>query len=63
MGPNPKRDRVISTGDRLDRGIVSNLSFCEEGLTDSRELAFIATVDPPRGEGSRAAVFRATPKR
>jgi hypothetical protein len=58
-----KKDRVISTGDRLDRGIVSSLSFCEEGLNDSRRLAFIATLDPPKGEGSRTAVFRATPKR
>jgi hypothetical protein len=63
VGPNPKKDRVISTGDRLDRGIVSNLSFCEEGLNDSRQLAFIATLDPPKGEGSRTAVFRATPRR
>jgi hypothetical protein len=63
VGPDPKKDRVISTGDRLDRGIVSSLSFCEEGLNDSRQLAFIATLDPPKGEGSRTAVFRATPRR
>lgn len=62
VGPRPKKDRVISTGDRLDRGIVSSLSFCEEGLNDSRQLAFIATLDRPRGTGSRTAVFRATPQ-
>jgi hypothetical protein len=63
VGPDPRKDRVVSTGDRLDRGIVSSLSFCEEGLNDSRQVAFIATLDPPKGEGSRTAVFRATPRR
>jgi hypothetical protein len=63
VGPRPRRDRVISTGDSLDRRIVSNLTFCEEGLNDRRQLAFVATLDPPRGEGSRTAVFHATPRR
>jgi hypothetical protein len=63
VGPDAKKDRVISTGDKLDGGVVSNLSFCEEGLNDSLQLAFIAGLDPPKGTGSRTVVFRATPKR
>jgi hypothetical protein len=63
VGADAKRDRVISTGDRLDGGIVSHLGFCEEGLSDSRRLAFVAGLDPSKGTGSRTAVFSATPKR
>lgn len=58
-GPDATEDRVIATGDQLDGGTVSNLSFCEEGLNGSGELAFIATLD--EAEGFRTAVFRATP--
>jgi hypothetical protein len=39
---------------------VSSLSFCEEGINDSGELAFIATLDEMDGSGFRTAVFRAT---
>jgi hypothetical protein len=63
VGPDTAKDRVISTGDKLDGGVVSNLSFCEEGLNDSRQLTFIAGLDARKGLGSRAAVFRATPRR
>jgi len=63
VGPDTTRDRVISTGDKLDGGIASNLSFCEEGVNDSRQLTFIAGLDARKGIGSRTAVFRATPKR
>jgi hypothetical protein len=63
VGPDATRDRVISTGDKLDGGVVSNLSFCEEGLNDSSQLTFIAGLDARKGLGSRTAVFRATPKR
>jgi hypothetical protein len=63
VGPDTAKDRVISTGDKLDGGVVSNLSFCEEGLNDSRQLTFIAGLDARKGPGSRAAVFRATPRR
>lgn len=53
---------MISTGDTLDGAIVQNLTFCEEGLSDSGELAFVATLeDPDTTEGFRVAVFRATP--
>lgn len=62
VGPDPIADRVISTGDTLDGAIVQNLTFCEEGLSDSGELAFVATLeDPDTTEGFRVAVFRATP--
>ena len=60
-GPDATEDEVISTGDELDGAIVSNLSFCEEGLNDSGELTFIATLDELDGSGFRTAVFRATP--
>ena len=56
-------DQVIGTGDTLDGSTVQNLTFCEEGLSDSGELAFVATLeDPNTPEGFRIAVFRATPE-
>ena len=64
VGPDPKRDRVIGTGDKLDGATTSNVSFCEEGLNDSGQVAFIARLDDPSApEGRRTAVFRATPKK
>jgi hypothetical protein len=39
------------------------LTFCEEGLSDSGELAFIAQLaDPDDPNGFRMAVFRAAPQ-
>jgi hypothetical protein len=62
VGPDPVADRVIATGDSLDGSTVQNLTFCEEGLNDSGQLAFIAQLeDPTTPEGFRMAVFRATP--
>ena len=64
VGPDPKKDRVIGTGDKLDGATTSNISFCEEGLNDSGQVAFIARLDDPSApEGRRTAVFRATPKK
>jgi hypothetical protein len=64
VGPDPKRDLVIATGDKLDGAIIRSLSFCEEGLNDSGQLAFVADLADDRApNGFRAAVFRATPKR
>ena len=41
---------------------VQNLTFCEEGLSDSGQLGFIAQLeDPASPNGFRMAVFRATP--
>jgi hypothetical protein len=62
VGPDPVADRVIATGDTLDGSTVLNLTFCEEGLNDSGQLGFIATLeDSSAPEGFRMAVFRATP--
>jgi hypothetical protein len=62
VGPDPISDRVISTGDTLDGSTVQSLTFCEEGLSDAGELAFVATFeDSSTPEGFRVAVFRATP--
>jgi hypothetical protein len=61
-GPDPTADRVTSTGDTLDGTTVQNLVFCEEGLSDSGQLAFVASLaDPTTPEGFRVAVFRAVP--
>jgi hypothetical protein len=62
VGPDPVADRVIATGDALDGAVVQNLTFCEEGLSDAGELAFVAELsDPGSPSGFRMAVFRATP--
>lgn len=64
LGPGAKGDRVIATGDELDGGTVIGLRFCEEGLNDARQLAFVAELeDPGAPEGRRTAVFRATRQR
>ena len=62
VGPDPVADRVVVTGDTLDGATVLGVTFCEEGLNDSGQLAFVATLeDPSAPEGVRVAVFRATP--
>jgi hypothetical protein len=64
VGPDPIADRVISTGDTLDGSPIQNITFCEEGLSDSGELAFVARLDIPETpelDDFRTAVFRATP--
>jgi hypothetical protein len=61
VGSDPLADRVIATGDTLDGSTVQNLTFCEEGLSDSGELAFIATFEDSATFETRVAVFRATP--
>jgi hypothetical protein len=64
VGPRVVQDRVIATGDKLDGARVRGLSFCEEGLNDAGQLAFIADLaDPSAPNGFRTAVFRATPRR
>jgi hypothetical protein len=62
VGPDPKKDWVIRPGDKLDGGTVAGLNFCEEGLNDSGQLAFIAEIEDKNGD-VRVAVFRATPAR
>jgi hypothetical protein len=62
VGSDPIADRVIATGDTLEGSTVQNLTFCEEGLSDSGELAFVAQLeDAATPNGFRMAVFRATP--
>lgn len=62
VGPDPVADRVIATGDTLDGATVQNLTFCEEGLSDSGQLGFVAQLeDLASPNGFRMAVFRATP--
>jgi len=61
VGPDPKKDRVIGPGDKLDGGTVAGLRFCEEGLNDSGQLAFVAEIEDRNGD-VRVAVFRATPE-
>jgi hypothetical protein len=64
VGPRVVQDRVVETGDKLDGARVIGLRFCEEGLNDLGQLAFIANLaDPSAPNGFRTAVFRATPRR
>jgi hypothetical protein len=61
LGPDAVADRAVATGDTLDGATVQNITFCEQGLSDAGEFAFMATledVDAP--DGFRFAVFRAT---
>jgi hypothetical protein len=62
VGPDPKKDRVIGPGDKLDGGTVAGLRFCEEGLNDSGQLAFVADIEDRNGD-VRTGVFRATLRR
>jgi hypothetical protein len=61
VGPDPVQDRVIATGETLDGATVTSLTFCEEGLNDSGQLAFAAFYENPETFETRVAVFRATP--
>ena len=62
VGRDAVDDRVIATGDTLDGSKVQNVTFCEEGLNDSGQLAFIAALEEPDSpEGFRTAVFLASP--
>jgi hypothetical protein len=61
VGPDAVADRVIATGDTLDGSTVTGLTFCEEGLNHSGQLAFTAFFEDPETFQTRAAVFLATP--
>ena len=51
------------TGDKFDGGTVSSITFCEEGLNDAGQLAFVANLDDPNAPfGFRTVVIRATLK-
>ncbi|MDQ3663858.1 MAG: hypothetical protein M3353_04265 [Actinomycetota bacterium] len=61
VGPRPARP-VVRTGDVIDGDPVSNVVFCEEGINDSGQLAFVATLnDPEAPDGTRIVWVRATP--
>ncbi len=65
-GPNPKKDAIITSSDRLDhaRIISGSITFCAEGLNDAGEIAFIVDLEDDRLlEGFRSAIYLATPKK
>jgi hypothetical protein len=62
VGSDPVEDRVVATGDTLDGATVTGITFCEEGLNDSGQLAFTAFFENPDTFELRAAVYRATPE-
>jgi hypothetical protein len=65
-GPNPKKDVIITSNDRLDgaRILSGSFSVCSEALNDSGEVVFIADiVDPTRLEGFRSAIYLASPRK
>ena len=65
-GPNPKKNVIITSRDRLDgaRIISTSFSVCSEALNNSGEVVFIVDlVDPTRIEGFRSAIYLASPKK
>lgn len=65
-GPNPKKDALLTSKQRLDgaRILSTSLSVCAEALNDSGEVAFIVDIaDSTVLEGFRSAIFLASPKR
>ena len=64
-GPNPKKDAIITSADRLDgaRIISTSINLCAEGLNDSGGVVFTVVVqDNAVLEGFRSAIYLATPK-
>lgn len=70
-GDDPVADRVIGTGDKLDRSTVveraaflPGLRLCDESLNDSGQVVFqVAFEAPNTPDGVRVAIYRATPRR
>ena len=65
-GPNPKKDAIITSRDRLDgaRIISGSFSVCSEALNNAGEIVFIVDlVDNPQLEGFRTAIYVASPKK
>ena len=63
--PNPKKDAIITSADRLDgaRIISTSINLCAEGLNDSGGVVFTVVVqDNTVLEGFRSAIYLATPK-
>ena len=65
-GPNPKKDAIVTSRDRLDgaRIISSSFSVCSEALNNAGEVVFIVdVVDETVLEGFRTAIYVASPKK
>jgi hypothetical protein len=65
-GPNPKKDAIITSRDRLDgaRILSGSFSVCSEALNNSGEVVFIVDVaDPTVPEGFRSAIYLASPRK
>jgi hypothetical protein len=64
-GPDPVSDRIVVSGDVIGAGTVVpfGIQFCEGGINDSGEVAFIATLDDATVPvvGVRFVVVRAEP--
>jgi hypothetical protein len=66
IGPNPKKDAIITSKQRLDgaRILSGSFSVCAEALNDSGEVVFIVgLLDPDQLGGIRSAIYLASPKR
>jgi hypothetical protein len=64
-GPDPVADHVVVSGDVIGAGTIApfSIQFCEGGLNDSGEVAFIATLNDPTAQfGFRFVVVRAEPR-
>jgi hypothetical protein len=57
-GNNPKTDKVIATGDSLFGYTVVDLDFASEGLNNSNQITFVATL-----ANNTQVVVRANPRR
>ena len=65
-GPDPKRDVIITSAQKLDgaRIIGSSFSVCSEALNDSGEVVFsVDILDDTLEFGFRTAIFLASPKK
>ena len=65
-GPDPKKDAVVTSNDRLDGARILSTSFsvCSEALNNAGEVVFIVDIeDPDQPGGFRTAIYRATPKK
>jgi hypothetical protein len=65
-GPDPKKDVILTSSDRLDgaRILDGSFSVCSEAINDSGTVVFIVDVeDPQQPGGFRSAIYLATPKK
>ena len=65
-GPDPKKNAIITSRDKLDgaRIISGSFSVCAEALNNAGEIAFIVDlVDNTQLEGFRTAIYVASPKK